>query len=805
MIILQVRGNTDINNKGMKRMEYQKVSDFPETMGDSMEGTILYHSTFRRNWRRTFEREQSDEKKNDWIRYKTGESVYVYDDFKSILKTMDLHPDNRDKNREKFQEYIKVLPKLILDKEPAPFTWYNTTKNGINLRPGKKGSSSRLPAPIEMREENSHGIIAGTTGSGKSVFINNLILNLMVEYPPWELELYLADFKKVELSRYMNKYAAPHVRACAATSEIDYVQSLIYYIKDRMDDRQKLFARLGYTDIESFREAYPQLVVPRILFIVDEFQQLFLDASSNQKSVIEDLITNITRLGRAQGIHLLFASQDMSGALNQKQLSNFNIRFALLCDASISEDILGNNGATKLKRGQVIAKTKTTNNELFSVPIAIDPTDIKDNEEEYFFRLLKEFMSYADSMNYSYRRKQKFYDEDKQLELCKLEALLNEPQVKKIRELENNEIAAQNYQYFMSMVLGRKVVYSNLIYDIENIFIDYAKNRCLLCLSGNNADLAYFQKLIAVNIRTMINKHSCSFSSVNLDFGIPFFYDLSPSVSSLYPERERIKDLMLKDPECEDKLIYECNETKIDQFINDYFYYRAEEFDELKAEYNHRKNVLSIIRNDKYCNAKEKCIELINQAYLDNKVTDEDERKQRISYLLNSSGLDCLAEDDSNILVFIEKKLNLPAFIQKEIEDLLVIYYRYQILGIRPTYKLFSPILVWITGIEILEKIPGWFEEFISNAMDYNFFVMFFSSSAVDYRVKQASNYIFVSGFDPKLYDDYLNRKMAVGENGLKFYALVKNTNQKFAFKKYRCQMNTVGARFINFDNLFFL
>lgn len=788
-------------------MQEQEISNFSETLGDSTGSNILYHSMFRRNWRRTFEHEQVQEGKQGWINYESGQKIHIYSDLKRILKIMDLHPDNRDKNREEFDKYIKDLPEIELKQRPAPYTWYNTTVKGINLRPGREGGSNRLPAPVEMKGENTHGIVAGTTGSGKSVFLNNLILNLMVEYPPWELELYLADFKKVELSRYMNKYAAPHVRACAATSEIEYVQSLIRYIKDRMDDRQKLFSRLGYTDIESFRAAYPNLVVPRILFLVDEFQQLFIDANSAQKSVIDDLITNITRLGRAQGVHLLFASQDMSGALNQKQLSNFNVRFALLCDAAISNDILGNNEATKLRRGQVIAKTKTSSNVVYSVPIAIDPVEEEsDGEEEYFFRLLKEFVGYADGMNYLYRETQKFYDEDKQLELSELETLLERPQVKNVRSFskEENQKTINKKdagKKFMSLVLGRKVVYTNSGYDIENIFIDYSKNRCLLCLSGNNADLAYFQKLFALNIRTMKTETEDSLEKLNLDFGIPFFYDLSPLISSLYPEEERIRDLLLKDTKHANRLVCEEGEEEIEAFKNRCFYYRAEELEEVKEEYEHRKRVLGLLRNNQYSCAKEVCIVLIKFILAFNGMEDEEEQNE-IIFSVCEDQLNELALDDSNISNFLKHDLKLPEYLKQDITDLLKAYYRYRILKIRPAYKIFKPMLVWITGIENLEKFPAWFTEFASNAMDYNFFVMFFSSSSVKYDIKQASNYIFVSGFDPKLYDDYLNRPMAVGENGLKFYALVKNTNQRFAFKKYRCQMNSEGMQSIDFDSL---
>ena len=108
---------------------------------------------------------------------------------------MDINPDDQVENIKKFDKFINRLPEIKLKKIPQEFTWYNTTIKGINLRPGRKDGDNRLPDPIVMSGENTHGIIAGTTGSGKSVFLHNLILNLMVEYSPWELELYLADFK----------------------------------------------------------------------------------------------------------------------------------------------------------------------------------------------------------------------------------------------------------------------------------------------------------------------------------------------------------------------------------------------------------------------------------------------------------------------------------------------------------------------------------------------------------------------------------------------------------------------------------
>lgn len=784
-------------------------STFSAMFGEGIENintlnTKFYHSSFRYNWKRTLERDSSNEDLTNWIKEDEHRKIYLCDEIEEVLNEMDRHPDNRDENRKIFEQYIKneKFPVISMKKIPAPYTWYNRTTKCINLRPGRTGGSNRLPKPIEMKGQNSHAIIAGRTGSGKSVFLNNLILNMMSEYAPWELELYLADFKKVEMSRYMNKYPAPHVRACAATSEVDYVQSLIQFIKERKDKREKLFARLGYLNIEEFRNAYSnnqyEVVMPRILFLVDEFQQLFLDADTFQKAIIDDLITDITRKGRSQGVHLMFASQDMSGALNQKQLSNFKIRFALACDSSISNDILGNNGATMIQTGQVVANTKSkeaSDNVIYSVPIAEDKEE-ENYKEEYFFRSLKEFQEYAEKIGYKYEKTQKFYDEDKQVDIEELEKLLEKPAIHQIRTFEREEQINDKQRNFMSLVLGRKVVYSTEEYDIENFFLDYAKNRCVLCLSGNNSDLAYFQKLIATNIKTMdIKRHDDNIHNLNRRFALPFFYDLNPLVSSLYTPEERLKDL-----DCMEKKYEEYSEDEIAEFIEQNIYYRAEELEALYGAFSYRKTLIQFFRNSELKNVREVCIAFLKE-YMENLDIKNKEEQEEYINLINDAGLYKLKEDDSNIISCMEK-LEFLGQLKDDIKDLLESYYRYKILKIRPIYKIFPPTLVWIAGIENIERIPRWFAEFAANAMDYNFLPMFFSTANVKYEVKQAANYVFVSGSDPKLYDDYLGKKPPKGDNEIKIRCLIKNTNQKFAFKKYRCQMNVPAIKSINFDSV---
>ena len=767
--------------------------------------SISYHSAFRNNWKRTLQRDPRSKGEERWIEYGQGKKAYIISDLTEIIKETNMHPDDMEINKELFKAFAERQPYILLDEMPDVFTWYNTTDRGINLRPGKQEGSVRIPQPVLMEGEKSHAIVAGQTGSGKSVFLNSMILNLMAEYPPWELELYLADFKKVEFSRYMNKYKAPHVRACAATSEIDYVQSLIQYIKEKNDDRGKMFSRMGFQKIEDLRKYYRdrynlEIALPRILFIIDEFQQMYLDTDSFQKDAINDLLTSIIKTGRSQGVHLMFCSQEMSGALNSQQLANFKVHFALHCNASISSDILGNTAAEHIRRGQVILNAKSKrveDNELYTVPLAEDPDD-EVQQEEYFYRLLKQFCEYAKKENYIYELAQKFYDEDKQWQIEDLDRLLENPIIKKVRMFKGEEYTEDKIRNFMNLVLGRKTTYTNENFDIENIYIDYAKNRCLLCISPSNEDLAYFQKLIVMNLRTMSIANR-SLENINLPFLKPEFYDLNPLVSSFYPVEERIIDLGYGlDVSADD------DTAKFEEYIKDFedefVHYRAEDLNMLYDMFSDRKDTMEVLRQ--VDNAKEFIIHQL-MGYLNEIDEYKDiEVKQELVQRFLDAGLDQLKEDDSNIIEIIHSDLSYLGNAEQYIICDLERYYRYKSLKKCPSYKIFEPTIVFITGIENIERLPSWFSEYLSNGMDYNIFTLFFSTTGVRFEIREASNYVFVSGDNVRLFEDYFGKKPPKGGSGIKFFGTIKNSNKRFAFKKYRCQLNEPTAKSINFDSL---
>lgn len=460
----------------------------------------------------TFNKKES---KADLYLYNATEEIAVCPEPISFIKEFNDVSDSVVKAHALFVSKISSFEKIKLEKAPMMKgtssienrIWMNKTLTGINLRPGILNDDIDKLEPIRMSDDNVHGLIVGRTGSGKSVFINALILSLITEYPPWELNLYLADFKKVELSRYMNNADdlnynmayTPHVNACAATSEIRYVISLIKYLTDCMKARQELFSRLGVTKIQEFRNKY-KIVLPRVLLIVDEFQQLFSEATNREQEEIQSMLNTITKLGRATGFHLIFASQEMSGTLRGNTLANFKIRMALPCNQQISTDILGNGQAAALERGYVLINTDSgdkTKNKKYRVPFI--ETDRKDDDYESgktaFYYYLDEIKAASKLFNLSYKTSsQKFYREELQETESEYCADLDFIRDKK------NEAVLDNKSLFDAVVLGKTVLYSPKPNDKVSFYIEKGLNKGIMIACPEQDSAARIRKLLAENL-----------------------------------------------------------------------------------------------------------------------------------------------------------------------------------------------------------------------------------------------------------------------------------------------------------------
>lgn len=189
-----------------------------------------------------------------------------------------------------------------------------------------------------------HLLIAGSTGSGKSVCINSIIISLLMNNSPDELRMILVDPKRVELTGYNG---LPHLLTPVITEPTDTVKALAWCVKE-MERRYKLFASLGKRNIDQYNET-PDLGeghLPYIVLIVDELADLMMVAARE----VEGSIVRLAQMARAVGIHLIIATQRPSvDVITGLIKANIPTRIAFAVASQVdSRTILDMAGAEKL-------------------------------------------------------------------------------------------------------------------------------------------------------------------------------------------------------------------------------------------------------------------------------------------------------------------------------------------------------------------------------------------------------------------------------------------------------------------------
>jgi hypothetical protein len=236
---------------------------------------------------------------------------------------------------------------------PPPERWWTgSTARGFDVPIGRAGATKKQMFMLG-RGTAQHALVAGKTGSGKSTLLHALITNLVLTYSPDEAELYLIDFKKgVEFKAYADA-VLPHARVVAIESEREFGLSVLQKLDAELRERGDRFRQAGVNDLDGYREARPHEKTPRILLIVDEFQEFFVeDDKLAQEAAL--LLDRLVRQGRAFGLHILLGSQTLGGAysLARSTIDQMAVRIALQCSDADAQLILSkdNNAARLLSR-----------------------------------------------------------------------------------------------------------------------------------------------------------------------------------------------------------------------------------------------------------------------------------------------------------------------------------------------------------------------------------------------------------------------------------------------------------------------
>lgn len=215
-----------------------------------------------------------------------------------------------------------------------------------------QSSKAKIPLPLG-RDVNGryvvadltrmpHLLIAGATGSGKSICINSIVATFLLSQTPEQLRLVMIDPKMVELVGYKS---VPHLQ-CPIVTEMDKVVSVLRLVLREMEQRYQLFSELGVRNIDGYnmrREAEPNLPnLPYIVVIIDELADLMMTTPEE----VETLLARLCQMARATGIHMIIATQRpsvdvLTGLIKANVQARIAFSVASLTDSRVILDMPG--------------------------------------------------------------------------------------------------------------------------------------------------------------------------------------------------------------------------------------------------------------------------------------------------------------------------------------------------------------------------------------------------------------------------------------------------------------------------------
>lgn len=271
-----------------------------------------------------------------------------------------------------FRDMIESMPK---DDHPMNVPLGRTVTGGVMM-----ADLTKMP----------HLLIAGATGSGKSVAINVIITSILMKAQPHQVKFLMIDPKKVELSVYNG---IPHLLSPVVSDPKKAARALAKVVAE-MERRYELFAKFGIRNIKGYNKLVqennadsskdPQPSLPLILVIVDELSDLMMTVSHD----VEDAIVRIAQMGRAAGIHMILATQRPSvDVITGLIKANVPSRIAFAVSSGVdSRTIIDTNGAEKLLgRGDMLFEPIDKNK-----PVRVQGAFISDHDVEAVVDFIKE-------------------------------------------------------------------------------------------------------------------------------------------------------------------------------------------------------------------------------------------------------------------------------------------------------------------------------------------------------------------------------------------------------------------------------
>lgn len=214
----------------------------------------------------------------------------------------------------------------------------NKTYNSMRALIGKKAGGANCYLDIHEKHHGPHGLIAGTTGSGKSEFICTYLLSLAANYSPDDIAFFIIDFKGGGMG---NSFLdLPHIAGQITNLSGNQIKRAMISVKSENIRRQKLFSDYGVNNISGYTQLYKSgkasIPMPHLLIIIDEFAELKKEEPEFMKELI-----SVAQVGRSLGVHLILATQKPAGTVDDNIWSNSKFRVCLrVQDRQDSNDML---------------------------------------------------------------------------------------------------------------------------------------------------------------------------------------------------------------------------------------------------------------------------------------------------------------------------------------------------------------------------------------------------------------------------------------------------------------------------------
>lgn len=241
---------------------------------------------------------------------------------------------------------VRLPPLLGIDEvNPAAIrrSWSSSTRISTPLGVGEDGVFG-----IDLVRDGPHGLVGGTTGSGKSEFLRSMVAGLAARNDPTRLTFILIDFKGGAAFKTCERL--PHTIGTVSNLDEQLADRALTALEAELRYRQEVFARAGegVDNLDAYLATKPAVPMPRLLLVIDEFAMLAKDYPDVLKSLV-----SVAAVGRTLGVHMILATQRPAGVVNEDILANTNLRVALRVQSrDDSTNVIGVPAAAAIGRTQ---------------------------------------------------------------------------------------------------------------------------------------------------------------------------------------------------------------------------------------------------------------------------------------------------------------------------------------------------------------------------------------------------------------------------------------------------------------------